>query len=251
MTAALTPNPKIQFFANDGTPLVGGKLYTYAAGTTTPLASYTTYVGDVANTNPVILDSRGEANVWLSGALYKLALYDADDALIWTVDNVSAVNNGIFSGPVAGTTGTFSGALTAASGAFSGPVSGTTGTFSGAGTFSGLLRVNAGAFTPPVVATQAASAITVNCALSNVFTTTLTANITTLTFSNSNDGQTINWFITQDATGSRTMTWGASVKWPGGTAGVLSTAANAVDLAVLTYRASLGFWYANLTKALA
>jgi hypothetical protein len=132
MTAALTPNPKIQFFADDGTPLVGGKLYTYAAGTTTPLASYTTYVGDVANTNPVILDSRGEANVWLTGVLYKLALYDADDALIWTVDNVSAVNNGIFSGPVAGTTGTFSGALTAASGAFSGPVSGTTGTFSGA-----------------------------------------------------------------------------------------------------------------------
>ncbi|CAB4160719.1 hypothetical protein UFOVP764_12 [uncultured Caudovirales phage] len=132
MTAALTPNPKIQFFADDGTPLVGGKLYTYAAGTTTPLATYTTYVGDVANTNPVILDSRGEANVWLTGVLYKLALYDADDALIWTVDNVSAVNNGIFSGPVAGTTGTFSGALTAASGAFSGPVSGTTGTFSGA-----------------------------------------------------------------------------------------------------------------------
>ena len=90
MTAALTPVPKIQFFADDGTPLVGGKLYTYAAGTTTPLATYTTYAGTVANTNPVILDSRGEANVWLtSGVLYKLALYDADNALIWTVDNVS------------------------------------------------------------------------------------------------------------------------------------------------------------------
>ena len=146
MTAALTPVPKIQFFADDGTPLVGGKLYSYVAGTTTPLATYTTYAGDVANTNPVILDSRGEANVWLTGVLYKLALYDADDALIWTVDNVSSVGSGIFNGPVSGTTGTFSGALTAASGAFSGAVSGTTGTFSSAvsgttGTFSGNVQM--------------------------------------------------------------------------------------------------------------
>ena len=132
MTAALTPVPKIQFFANDGTPLVGGKLYTYAAGTTTPLATYVSYAGTTANTNPVILDSRGEADVWLDNALYKLALYDADNALIWTVDNISSVNSGIFTGPVSGTTGTFSGALTAASGAFSGAVSGTTGAFSGA-----------------------------------------------------------------------------------------------------------------------
>jgi hypothetical protein len=147
MTAALTPVPKIQFFANDGTPLVGGKLYSYAAGTTTPLATYVSYAGTTANTNPVILDSRGEADVWLDNALYKLALYDADNALIWTVDNISSVNSGIFTGPVSGTTGTFSGALTAASGAFSGAVSGTTGTFSSGvsgttGTFSGALSTN-------------------------------------------------------------------------------------------------------------
>jgi len=123
MTAVLTPAPKAQFLTNNGAPLVGGKLYSYAAGTTTPLATYTTYAGTIANTNPVILDSRGEANVWLtSGVLYKLALYDADNALIWTVDNVSSINDGLFSGPVSGTTATFSGALTAASGAFTGNV---------------------------------------------------------------------------------------------------------------------------------
>lgn len=143
MTAALTPTPKIQFFADDGTPLVGGKLYTYAAGSTTPLATYTSYEGISANTNPVILDSRGEANVWLTGVLYKLALYDADDALIWTVDNISSVNNGIFNGPVSGTTGTFSRALTAASGVFSGALSAASGAFSGnvsaaSGTFATL-----------------------------------------------------------------------------------------------------------------
>jgi len=103
MTAALTPVPKIQFFADDGTPLVGGKLYSYAAGTTTPLATYTTYAGNVANTNPVILDSRGEANVWLGASVYKLALYDADDALIWTVDNVSTAQ-GLTVGKGNGTT---------------------------------------------------------------------------------------------------------------------------------------------------
>jgi hypothetical protein len=93
MTAALTPVPKIQFFANDGTPLVGGKLYSYAAGSTTPLATYTTYAGTVANTNPVILDSRGEANVWLGAGPYKLALYDSVKALIWTVDNITPVGD--------------------------------------------------------------------------------------------------------------------------------------------------------------
>jgi hypothetical protein len=93
MTAALTPVPKIQFFANDGTPLVGGKLYSYAAGSTTPLATYTTYAGTVANTNPVILDSRGEANVWLGAGPYKLALYDSVNALIWTVDNITPVSD--------------------------------------------------------------------------------------------------------------------------------------------------------------
>lgn len=105
------------------------------------------------------------------------------------------------------------------------------------------------AHTPPVAVTFSATAMAVNCALSNVFTSTHTANVTTApTFSNLKDGQTINWFITQDATGSRTMVWPSGFKWPGGTAGVLSTAANSVDLLVATYRAATGFWYATLVK---
>jgi hypothetical protein len=90
MTASLSPSPKLQFFDNAGAPLVGGKLYSYAAGTTTPLATYTNYGGGTANTNPIILDSRGEANVWLSTAMYKFALYTAADVLVWTVDNLSS-----------------------------------------------------------------------------------------------------------------------------------------------------------------
>lgn len=87
MTSNATP-PKLQFFDANGAPLVGGKLYTYAAGTTTPQASYTDYGGGTPNTNPVILDSRGEASVWLGTALYKMALYSATNVLIWTVDNI-------------------------------------------------------------------------------------------------------------------------------------------------------------------
>jgi hypothetical protein len=99
-TTSLAPTPKLQFFDANGAPLVGGKLYTYAAGTTTPLASYTDSTGVSANTNPIILDSRGEANVWLSGAIYKFALYSATNVLIWTVDNI---NGGTFAANATGT----------------------------------------------------------------------------------------------------------------------------------------------------
>jgi hypothetical protein len=88
--AVLTPTPKTAFVDAAGEPLVGGQLYTYIAGTTTLQATYTDSTATTANTNPVILDSRGEANVWLGGAIYKFVLKDADGALIWTVDNISA-----------------------------------------------------------------------------------------------------------------------------------------------------------------
>lgn len=88
--AVLAPEPKAQFFAADGTPLVGGKVYTYAAGTTTPLATYTDASANTPNTNPVILDSRGECNLWFTtAASYKIVLTDANDVLQWTVDNIT------------------------------------------------------------------------------------------------------------------------------------------------------------------
>jgi len=86
--AAISPTPKLQFFDANGNPLSGGKLYSYAAGTTTPLATYTDSGGGTLNTNPVILNSRGEASVWLGSALYKLKLTNAADVEIWTVDNI-------------------------------------------------------------------------------------------------------------------------------------------------------------------
>ena len=93
--AALTPTAKMQFLDASGAPLVGGKLYTYTAGTTTPQTTYTDSSGGTANTNPIILDSRGEANIWLGGATYKFKLADANDVEIWTVDNISAPTSGV------------------------------------------------------------------------------------------------------------------------------------------------------------
>lgn len=105
-----------------------------------------------------------------------------------------------------------------------------------------------GAQTTPSTASGTTGSITVDCSASNVFATTITGAITP-TFNNPRDGQTINWFITQDGTGGKTVTWPASFKWPGGgTAGVLSTAANDVDLVVATYRSATGFWYVTLIK---
>ena len=91
MAVTLTPSPKMQFFTAAGLPLVGGKLFTYASGTTAPLVTYTDDTGNTANTNPVILDSRGEAGVWLGPSRYTFVLKDSNDNLIWTVDGVGTI----------------------------------------------------------------------------------------------------------------------------------------------------------------
>lgn len=88
--ATLTPTPKQQFLDANGNPLAGGKLYSYQAGTTTPLATYTDESGGTPNANPVILNSRGEASVWLGTSTYKFKLTTSADVEIWTVDNISS-----------------------------------------------------------------------------------------------------------------------------------------------------------------
>ena len=81
-----------QFFTNTGAVLTGGKLYTYAAGTTTPQVSYTTNAGTVARTNPIILDAAGRVaeggEIWLNNTLYKFVLHDSNNVLIATWDNI-------------------------------------------------------------------------------------------------------------------------------------------------------------------
>src|SRR6185437_5344723 len=72
-----------------GVPVAGGFVYTYAAGTTTPLVTYTDASGSTPNADPVVLDSGGFANIWLGANTYKIVLQDKHGVQIWSVDNVS------------------------------------------------------------------------------------------------------------------------------------------------------------------
>lgn len=93
MSVAIAPLPRMQF-NQGGVPLNGGLLFTYAAGTTNKLTTYTDYTGNTPNTNPIVLNGNGEANVYMTaGSLYKLTLSPSTDTdpptnPYWTVDNL-------------------------------------------------------------------------------------------------------------------------------------------------------------------
>lgn len=100
MSAILSPSPLQHFDTATGAPASGYKLFTYLAGTTTKTPTYTDSSGATPNTNPILLDSLGNANVWLaSGVTYKYALAlptDSDPPAnpIWTVDNITGGASG-------------------------------------------------------------------------------------------------------------------------------------------------------------
>lgn len=80
-----------QFFDDNGVPLAGGLIYTYQAGSSTPLVTYTDNGGTVANANPIVLDASGRTpqEIWLlTGYSYKFVLQNADAVLIQTLDNI-------------------------------------------------------------------------------------------------------------------------------------------------------------------
>jgi hypothetical protein len=110
-----------QFF-NGNTPLTGGKLFTYAAGTTTPETTYTTVAGNVAHTNPIVLDSSGRVpaggEIWLSDAVsYKFVLTTATDVVLGTYDDVTGNGSGIFATLAASTGSSLVGFVQAGAGA--------------------------------------------------------------------------------------------------------------------------------------
>jgi hypothetical protein len=97
----LMPLPRFQALTVTGQPLLNGCLFTYAAGTTTPQATYTDSTGGTPNANPVILDSLGSASIWFAtNSSYKLALWSpgspanstcSNGALLWSQDNVTGL----------------------------------------------------------------------------------------------------------------------------------------------------------------
>lgn len=89
-----------QFFSDNGVPLSGGLLYTYAAGTTTPQTTYTSSSGAVPNANPIVLNSAGRvpSQVWLTvGSSYKFLLQNSAATQIWSQDNIQGLSD--LSGP--------------------------------------------------------------------------------------------------------------------------------------------------------
>jgi len=102
MAALPFNNPR--FFArdpDDDTPLVGGLVYTYMAGTTTPKLTWADYAQTSARTNPIVLEADGGADLFGSGA-YKIIVRRPDNTLVHEIDNVvignegngNAINNG-------------------------------------------------------------------------------------------------------------------------------------------------------------
>lgn len=86
-----------QFFNNDGVPLSGGLIYTYAAGTSTPATTFTTNAASIPHSNPIVLDSAGRVptgEIWLTdGVSYKFVLKDSTGALLATYDNIVGINS--------------------------------------------------------------------------------------------------------------------------------------------------------------
>lgn len=89
MAGTIVNNPVVQFFDNNGNPLAGGKITTYLSNTTTPASTWQNEALSVLNTNPIVLNSRGEATIWLTPDIqYTFVLTDANDNLVQTVNDI-------------------------------------------------------------------------------------------------------------------------------------------------------------------
>lgn len=87
--ATLATNIVFQYNKPDGKPLAGGKVYTYEAHTTTPKATYTDAQESAINTNPVILDEAGQANMYFGDGAYRVIIHDADGVLMSDIPSIS------------------------------------------------------------------------------------------------------------------------------------------------------------------
>ena len=183
--ADLAPVLKQKFFDASGKPLVGGKLWSYQAGTTTPKATYVDKAGIVANANPIILDANGEADVWLFGT-YKFVLMTALDVVLWTVDQIATAGQVISTGiPAGGADGSVLAKMSATSGdanwkpyGFSGYSARFGQIFSSTNLEDTILKILDIQYTAPLISLSASGGTTVREKGASVTSTTLTATTT-------------------------------------------------------------------------
>jgi hypothetical protein len=243
-------SPYVTFTDTNGVPLVGGCVFTYAGGTSTPLATYTDSTGSTLNANPVILDLTGSAKIWLGPSTYKFAIWStggtncSSGALQWTVDNVpgNIFNNTTVSGGT-WTGGTITGAA----------ISG--------GTITAAAITNSTIDSSPIGQTtpSTGSFTSLACALNNMtfsstpvfaagsycnFVMTLTNNVTSSSLTGGTNGQIIYFNICQNGTGQTIggITTGFTFAWPSNYTNppVINPILNACTIVQAQYNG--GFW---------
>lgn len=250
------PYAKIQFFDRNGNPLVYGKLYTYVAGTTTPKGTYVSSSG-AANTNPVILDAAGRADVWLDAdTSYKFILKDSNDVQQWSVDSVSDWGGLLYSGSsdLAGDVeGNYDNlTVTALQGT---PVATTS------PTQDQVLSYDSGEWTPSAItdlstilystpSTLSVSAvdgtIATDASASSHFRVTLTTDCpcTLSTPTDPTDGQIVTWEVIQASGGNETLAYSAAFKY-GTDVGspTITVTADKRDFITAVYNSGTTSWY--------
>lgn len=89
----ISPVPKFSAYDANGDPYVGAKLYTYQSGTTIPNTTWTDSTKATPNPNPITLDSKGQADVWIdsTNGKYRYKLVDPDGVTVFTVDGIESV----------------------------------------------------------------------------------------------------------------------------------------------------------------
>jgi microcystin-dependent protein len=150
--ATLLPNGQQQFFLANGAPAVGGKVYTYVPGTSSPKTTWKDAGQIIANTNPIILDASGSAVIYGSGS-YREVVYDSEGNLIFdrvTADTASVSGNS-FVGIIGGTAN----ALSTSASNFSN-VSGQTISFYNASVNTGAVTITVNGNTYPILKDTAA-----------------------------------------------------------------------------------------------
>ena len=245
--------PKSQWVDSNGDPLVNGTLEFLNPVDDTQKDTYPTYddaeAQTNANSNPLTLDARGEAAVFLRDSeAYKVVLRDADNAVVWTVDDVEAplANPAASLVPITDTGGYYVAAnveaalqeLGAATGA------GIIGVADGAGNLSAndveaaiaemftVFLQNPATLTNYKLTSNSVSSssgtLTLDLSTGNVFECTLSENITSIVIQNPATSGTYHEFtikFTQDATGGRSVAGWPSFAWNGGSAPVFATTA--------------------------
>ncbi|MFL6601838.1 MAG: glycosyl hydrolase family 28-related protein [Steroidobacteraceae bacterium] len=89
MTGLLAPQVPFRYTDNNGNPLVGGKVWTYINQTTTLQTTYNNAALTSANLNPIILNSRGECDIYLpAGKAFTFKITDSLDNVLKTVDGI-------------------------------------------------------------------------------------------------------------------------------------------------------------------